>query len=236
MSLLSIADDVLAEAGLIMPSKLIGNADVTARRVLACAKAEAEHLYRAHNWTILAREYEFETEAGEEAYELPADFGRISQKTAWDRAQYWAIRGSVTASQWQRNRGALVSRIAGAREFRLLAGPLAGAILIDPVPTATGQELVYEYTSSYWCESAAGEGQPEWRADTDEFRLDHEVFKLGLLWRVKRANGHPYEDERADAEMELSRAKLADSALEPFQLAPTTAPLWPNVPEGNWGV
>lgn len=235
MSLLSIADDVLAEVGLIMPARLVGNADPTARRVVSAAKSAAEHIYRAHDWSILAREHLFETEADERGYQVPDDWGRATSMTAWDRVTYWQMRGSLTPQQWQFQRSALVASATIQRQFRLQQGPLAAAILIDPVPATTGQELVIEYVSSYWCEDSAGEGQAGWLADTDEFRLDHEVFKLEVLWRVKRANGHPYGDDRQDAEIALRRAKIADVAMESFDTVGRHFTN-PQVPEGSWPV
>ena len=234
MSLLSIATEVCDEIGIIAPPKLVGNADPDARRILACARRGAEALYRAHNWSILAREHEFETEADERNYPVPDDFGRFVTRTAWDRTSYWRMRGSLTPQQWQHQRSAIIAPAGLLRHFRQLIGPLAGSILIDPVPATTGDELVYEYVSSFWAENVDQEGQGVWLADTDEFRLDHELFTLELRWRIKAANGQPYSDERADAEGAIYKAKVADIGMEAFSLTSVPDPLLPNIPEANW--
>ena len=234
MSLLDFAEDVLAEIGLLMPPKLFGSADLTARRVVAAAKAEGQHLYRAHNWSILHREHAFKSVAFEENYAVPDDFGRIQQRTVWDLTTYWALRGSLTPQQWQRADAVMVPLMGLGRYFRLIVGPLAGSILLEPAPTTTGDELIYEYISRDWCEDASGNSQSTWLADTDELRLDHEVFRLGLLWRVKRSVGQAYADERNNAVMALRDARIADMGLEDGNLVSTHIPPLPALPEGSW--
>ena len=199
MTLLSIARDVADEIGILAPDALIGNADLTARRIMACAKAAGEELYRKADWSILQREHVFETVADEENYPVPDDFGRAVQTTAWDRTAYRAIRGRSPRPSGS-GAAPAISGCRHAVHFRLLVGPLAGSILLEPVPTVTGTELIYEYVTNQWAESDVRRGQAGWLADTDEIRLDNELFRRELLWRVKRALGQDYADERNDAE------------------------------------
>lgn len=235
MSLLTICQDVADEIGLLRPSAIVGESDLTARRLLAAAKAEGEGLYRAHDWSILQKEHSFETTASDDNYAVPADFGRIITDTAWDRDAYRKMRGSLSPQQWQFQRSALVSNTAFRRRWRILVGQQTGSVLIDPTPTATGEELVYEYVSKYWCSSSGGTAQATWAADGDLFLIDDELLRAGLLWRMKRSLGQPYADERADAEDLQRKAIVADLAMPIMNMAPPRVP-WPQglIPEGDW--
>ena len=235
MSLLTIAQDVVDEIGLVRPSALVGEVGLTERRLLAAAKAEGEHLYRAHDWSILQKEHVFTTEADDDNYAVPEDFGRLITETVWDREAYRKMRGSLSPQQWQFQRSALVSNTALRRRFRIVVGQQAGSVLIDPVPTAADEELVYEYVSKFWCSSSAGTAKATWSVDSDLFLIDDELFRAGLLWRMKRSLGQVYADERADAEDLLRKAIVADLALPVMNLNPPHVP-WPQglVPEGDW--
>lgn len=234
MGLLTLCQEVADEIGVISPSSIIGNSDQTAKRLLAVANAEGKHLARARDWAILHREYTFETTAGTANYPVPADWLRPLGNTAWDRSTFIRLRGNKSPAQWQVLKSGLVASVGLCRNYRLIAGPLAGSILIDPTPGTTGDTLVIEYISANWAESAVGAGKPSFTDDTDNVRIDEEVFRLGLLWRARRALGFDYIDERADAEHALRMARTADINLPIIELAPSPVVFPANIPEGSW--
>jgi hypothetical protein len=235
MTLLSISQDVLDEIGIIHPPRIFGSEDETARRIRACAKAAGENLYRQHAWSILHREHEFTTLAGEDNYPVPEDFGRPQQDAAWDRTSFRKARAGLTASQWQTRRSALVPMPGLWFHIRWLIGPLAGSALLDPVPGSSGTTLVYEYVSKFFIQDELGVPKAAFTADTDECRLENEIFRRELLWRIKRAFGQAYADERHDAESIVRGLVISDMALEPGNLAPCQVPWpYPNIPEGSW--
>lgn len=235
MSLLTFCQDVADEIGLVRPVSMIGSADVTARRLLQCAKAEGQALYRATDWTILHREYTFETTDGDSNYPVPDDWGRPLGNTAWDRSTLTEMRGSKSPVQWQRLQSSTLAASSFSRDYRIIAGPLAGSILVYPTPSATGDELVIDYISRYWCEDGAGNGKATFTDDSDEMRLDHELFRVGLMWRAKRVLGLDYADDRADYDVLLRSTIVGDMAL-PITNAAGPGRYNPaaNVPEGSW--
>jgi hypothetical protein len=48
---------------------------------------------------------------------------------------------------------------------------------------------VFEYQSTYFCQSSAGADQSAWAADTDVGVLDENLMELGVIWRFKKKNG-----------------------------------------------
>ena len=235
MTLLEISADVLDEIGIFKPSSIFGNPDDTAGRVRSCAKAAGANLYRLHPWSILHREYAFSTVADEDNYPVPEDFGRPLTNTVWDRTSFRQARAGLTPAEWQRRRSGILRATGLSYDVRWLVGPLAGSALLDPAPTATGTELVYEYVSRFYVQDQDGNPKAAFTADTDECRLENEIFRRELLWRLKRAMGQQYADERNDAEAIVRSAIIADYAMEPGDLAPPRVHLpYPNVAEGSW--
>lgn len=237
MTLLTVAQDVADEIAIVRPTMLVGSADVTARRFLQVANAAGNSLARAANWAILHRQYEFTTVADTSNYAVPDDWHRGMGNTAWDRTSFRQMRGNRTPAEWQRLQSGVGATSSFSRSYRLVVGPQAGSIIIEPTPGATGDELVIEYVSSFWCEDALGNGQLRFAADTDNIRIDHELFRMGLLWRAKRALGLDYADERADYDVALRDAVAADLNLRTVNTGgglrydPGSI-----VPEGNWNL
>lgn len=236
MTFLSICRDVADEIGVVAPGFVVGNPDLTAKRLFQVGKAQGQSQARAHNWSILHREHEFETTADEANYAVPEDFYKVlGPGVAWDRTNLRELRGNQTPAEWQRLKSSLVASNSFRRNYRLAAGPLAGSIIIDPTPASTGDELLIEYLSLYWCEDADGNGQATLAADTDEIRLDHELFRLGLLWRAKRVLGLDYMDDRADYDVALRAEIIADTNL-PIVNTAGLRMYRPgaNIPDGSW--
>lgn len=236
MSLLEFCRDVADEIGLVRPSTIVGSNDPTARRMLAVAKAQGVSQARASNWTILQREHEFTTTADTANYAVPDDWYKALGTTAWDRTTFFRMRGNKTPYEWQRLKSSLAVSTSFRRSYRLVVGPQAGSIIIDPTPSATGDTLVIEYLSSYWCEDSNGNGQATWEADTDELRIDEELFRLGLLWRAKRATGLEYADDRADYDVMLRQVIIADMNLPIVNTAGAQMTYQPGltVADGSW--
>ena len=235
MSILTMVQGVMAEQGLARPSVLFSSTDPTALRLQEIAKRNGEALYRAHDWSMLHREYEFTTSDGFDNYAVPGDWGRPVAMTAWDRTTFRRMRGNLSSQQWQRLRSGLSATPGLSFTYRLVVGPLAGSILLDPVPTGAN-ELVIEYVSKYWSETSAGSGQAVLLADTDEIRLSHELYSLGLTWRVRRSFGMPFADERADYEAAVKTSVGNDLNLPIISFGPSRKLPFPNLPEGSWNV
>jgi hypothetical protein len=234
MTILSIAHEVMDELGLARPSILMSASDPNGGRIAAAVNRTGQALLKAHDWSVLHREHELTTQATVDNYAVPDDWSHALANVAWDRTTYWRLRGNLTPGQWQRRRSGLVASPAMRFGYRLVVGPLAGSVLIDPTPTAA-HDLLIEYVSRFWCESADGDGQARLQADTDEVRLDHELFTLGLTWRVKRAYGMPYADERADYEVALKTAIGNDLNMPVVQMGRQPPLPYPNIAEGSWG-
>lgn len=231
--LVDAANDVLDELGLARPSGIIDSSDPNARKVAAAAQRAGQMLWRAHDWSVMHREYEFTTTASVDNYQVPEDWGRTVSNTAWDRTQYWSMRGNLTPSQWQVRRSGLVATAATRFGFRALIGDRQASILLDPVP-AGEYDLVIEYISRYWVENTSQEPFERFESDFHHIRLDGELFTMGLRWNVRKAFGFPYADDRADYEVAVRAAIKNDLRMPMVNVAPDYVLPYPNMPEGSW--
>lgn len=234
MTLLSAVQDALYELGGVdVPDDIVNSTNETARRMLRLAKREGEVLSRAHNWTRLQTEYTFQTSAATANYALPAAFGRYLNGTWWDATNSWRLIGPVTPDEWQSLQNNLVT--VGLDRYWRQKG---GEMYLFPTPTATGDDITYEYQSKYWCESSGGAAQATWAADTDVFRLDERLLIMGLKWRWQAVNGLDYSEEYNEYKAELDQAIARDGGGRDLNMGSGGGGAdWPsNLPETGFGV
>ena len=176
---------------------------------------------------------------GQSDYVLPADYKTPVDNTFWDRSRFWSMRGPLSPQQWQLYKSSVIGRASIQRRFRFRRSPTGGTVLsIDPVPTDNGSQLVFEYVSTGWCQSAGGVFQSSWQADTDVGVIDEYLIRLGLKWRVLRRKGMSYSDELEEYQDEVSKAMSKDGGAAILDLTPNDGLSligpW-NLPETNFG-
>lgn len=236
MSLLTIAQAVAEEVGVNPPSSIIGNNDRTAKQLLRFINREGKILAK-HPWTALQKEHTFTTVASQAAYALPDDFEYMISDTAWDRDNYWRMRGGLSAQQWQVYKSGLVANTATRRRFRIKVTAGVRQFYVDPTPSDTA-DLVFEYVSNAWCTSSDGATfRTAMTGDTDVAILSEELIELGAIWRYLNRKGLQYAEERAEYDRQVEQMLARDRAPGVVTLgSPPNIPEWRmNVPEGNFG-
>lgn len=178
-------------------------------------------------------------------YPLPADFQRPVDNTFWDRTNFWRMRGPLSPQAWQLYKSSVLGSTPSIwRRFRFRGanwksggtGTAGDQVLsIDPQPLAPNADLVYEYVSNGWCQSAGGVLQNSWQADTDTGVLDEYLLQLGLQWRLFQRLGIQYAEQLAEYENEVDKAVAQDGGAPVLRITPVPINLMnPNVPEGSW--
>jgi hypothetical protein len=120
---------------------------------------------------------------GNESYPIPADADHFIQQTGWDRSFRWQLVGPLNAQEWQVLKSG-ISPTGPRLRYRIMDGQ----IFVNPVP-ASLDNLVMEYYSTGWCQSAAGVAQTAWAADTDTPVLQDRLFILGMIARFLNRKG-----------------------------------------------
>lgn len=236
MSLLSVAQAVAEEIGLGAPSSVIGNSDKTAKQLLRLINRTGTLLAKK-NWTILQKEYTFQTVNGTESYSLPSDYDRLLDGSLWDRDQYWQLKGPLNARQWQVYKSGLVATATVRSRFRIKPDTRVNKFFLDPTPSSA-LDMVFEYGSNQWVkDSGNSTGKTAYAVDTDIALLDEALIELGVIYRMLDRKGFAYEEARQDFEREVDRAFAEDGGAPVLNLGPSSSvPLFrANIPEAGFG-
>jgi hypothetical protein len=181
---------------------------------------------------------------GQSDYALPSDFQRPIDNTFWDRTRYWQMRGPQSPQEWQLYKSSQLGNATVERRFRFRSirafGDISPTVYlsIDPLPLDDGAQLVFEYVSNAWCESATGTPQSAWAADTDVGVLDEYLLRLSLKYRLLRKLGLSYAEELSEYESECDKAMATDGGAMTLNLTPrrNTYLLSPwNIPDTGYG-
>ena len=241
MSLLTIIRDAADEIGPLDDiNQVIGNDNKTVKALLrAYIKEGTDLLQEDPAWSTQINEYTFTTQDGVEEYALPEDFQRMINNTAWDRAQFWQIRGGITPQQWQVIRSGLYQTARLSANFRLkqASNKVSKAFYLDPIPGGA-RELVFEYQSKWWVydtNTLARKARPT--DDSDETIFDDELVTRGVVWRFLRMRKLPFATELADYKQYRDRA-IAQDRVPPTLTVneqPWRLPIG-NVPDTGFGI
>lgn len=235
MSLLSVAQAVAEEVGLKSPSTVIGNSDRQVKQLLRLINRSGRILAKK-NWTILQKEYTFSTSNGTASYSLPSDFDRLLDFTAWDRTNYWQLRGPLTPKEWQIKKSALVATATLRSNVRIKPDTRVNKFFVDPTPTSTNT-FVFEYASTQWLsDSGNTAGKTLYAVDTDVALISEELIELDVIWRVLARKGFAYDEEKREAEMQIDKAFAEDGGAQLLDFGGVHIAIAErlNLPEGNF--
>lgn len=171
---------------------------------------------------------------GQDTYTMPTDIDHMIPQTMWDRSFRWQLLGPLSPQEWQVLKSG-ISPTGPRRRFRIFGGNF----VVDPVPSDNNQ-LVYEYYSVNWCQSAAAVSQRAWTKDTDTYLLDDDTMVLGIIWRFRRAKGLDYEAERKEWEDCADRVLARQAGARSLPLNATASGVHllnnSNVPDTGFGM
>lgn len=214
MSLLSVANDVVAEVGFPPFSSVYANTnDQIAQQIVALANRAGKALHRRHPWQKLIKEDYFQLPANATFAELPADFGRIIPDSMFDRNAVRKVDIPTDTSEWQRLKS------DDAWGSTIYARILDSEFTFYNV-TATAS-IYYEYVCANWVNTADENGKAAYAADTDVSLIDEDLITLEVIWRLKKAKGLPdWQIDQADAEREIRKVIGQEQSAKVLRLNP----------------
>lgn len=220
MSLLSICQNV-ARGYTEIPTTIINSTNDTSRKLLTAAQTAGKAIARLpeEGWVDMQVEYTFNTVASQDDYNLPSDFRWLIDGTLWDRANYWELRGPMSPRDWQRVKSSVLGDTdTNRKRFRIRNVSGTTQFSLHPTPDNNTDTLVFEYASKNWCESSGGTGQEEWLADDDVGVIDEYLIELEARWRFLRLLRLDYDEEKAEAEAEISKAAARSGGMKIFTI------------------
>ena len=231
MTLLTIVQNSCDIIGLTRPSVVIASQDQNVRTLLALAQVEGRELLDRYSWPATQIEKTHTSLAAElqgVMTTLAPGFSYITSGTFWDRTLTQPLTGPLSPIEWQ----ALKARTATGPypSYRLFGGKLYAY----PAPAA-GNTWVFEYQSTYFCQSSAGANQSAWAVDTDVGVLDENLMELGIIWRFKKKNGLDYSEDFRSYEQKLANETSRAGGRRVLEMSGIgSAPRGVYVSEGSW--
>jgi len=231
MSLLTIVQNCCDIIGLSRPSAVVGSQDQNVRTLEALAQVEGRELLDRYSWPATQIEKTHTSLAAElqgVMTTLAPGFSYITSGTFWDRTLTQPVTGPLSPIEWQ----ALKARTATGPypSYRLFGGKLYAY----PAPSA-GNTWVFEYQSTYFCQSSSGTNQSAWAADADVGVLDENLMELGIIWRFKKKNGLDYSEDFRSYEQKLANETSRAGGRRVLEMSGIgSAPRGVYVSEGSW--
>lgn len=170
---------------------------------------------------------------GNESYPIPADCDHFITQTGWDRSFRWQLVGPLSPQEWQVLKSG-ISPTGPRLRYRIMGGK----IYVNPVP-ASLDNLVIEYYSTGWCQSATGVAQTGWLADSDTPVLQDRLFILGILARFLNRKGldSTSAQREFDDAVEMAIGRAGSSRVLPLNARAEPPVLLgsSNVPDTGYG-
>lgn len=241
MNVLTIVETALDELGMPYPAALTSTTDPTQRQCKALLYAASRFLRSQRTWAQLKKKHSVTLANGRYQYPLPADYYAALPNTQWDENNDWRLIGPLADSEMtDRTIGldSVTTRIA----YRIFGPDLnpastAGQFKIDPVPTADGAVLSFEYIiKNFFVDSTYTTYAEAISANTDYSLFDDDLMVAEFKWRYLRAKKKDYDQEKADAQAMLDSAVsrwngefkgsfTGRKRLEPYK-----------IPDGSWSI
>jgi len=235
MSLLSIISNACDRLSLTRPTVVATSTDQLIRQLFGLANAEGPALAKRGDWQALTAEWTFITvaQAQQTNTPIPPDLRKFIPGSFFNRTTVRQLVGPVTPQQWE-----LFQARPAAAYVYLAFLERQGEFLITPVPPA-GETIAYQYISTNWAMSSAGQGKTSFTSDDDTSFLDEELITLGIQWRFKQAKGLDYGEDLTNYERAVSSALGEDGGASILNIGgpiPILPPERANLPEGGFGL
>lgn len=218
MTILSIVQRASAKIGIERPTSLFSSTEREHFELAETANDAARFIAERQDWQEIKRQVTITGNGETDAFDLPHDYDRMPKRqSVWTSRLECALEGPVDHDVWL---GRLTQDIAvGLGSWTLLGGQIA----FYPVLT-DGETASYYYISGYYATDAAGERKAAFTADDDEFILDDELLRLGIIWLWKRDKGLPFEAAMADFMSLLDRKASDDRGARLMRMSRMTMP------------
>jgi hypothetical protein len=166
------------------------------------------------------------------AYDLPADFETITNRTQWDKSKHWEMLGPEDAQQWQWLKSGYISTGPRVR-WRILDNQFQ----IWPVMN-TEEYLGWEYRSKGWARAADGAIKNSFTADTDTTVFDDRIMVLATKLKYFQVKSFDTTALLQDYQRYLTIAKANDKGAPNLSFAPYPSKVligYANIPDTGYG-
>lgn len=218
MSLLTVFQQACTSGiALEKPSAVYGSTTREHIELANIANEMAAMIAASHEWQILNKIAVITGDGTTEDFAPPSDFDRML-----DKSQLWSTSLETPLSPIS-DRDQWLELDIKSFDFVINAWIIyAGEIHIKPA-LSTGVQVKYFYQSNLWGLNGATPIS-EFTADTNTFRIDERLLKLGIIWKWREMKGLPYAEDLATYERLLAKLAMRDKGSRIIRLGKAVLP------------
>ena len=233
MSLLTICQNVIAEVGFgSRPSSIVGNSDALAQQCLVLAKRSIQDISSQHDWANNTVYGLLVSGDGSDVYELNSQIKYIVGDSIWDATNQRKVK-YVAPEVF-----AAIENTAGGgtltpRTFTLNNTGASGKSFWFNEAVASGTSIYgFYHVDQSVLNADALSGHENFETDADTVRAFSEhLVELNLKWRLKRAKGFAYDEERDEYDRQLAIEIARDKPVTNINFSMMNSGLsMPNLP------
>lgn len=204
----TICKRVLSAIGLPVPASIAGSTDQMSVQMWSLLTELGQELLNAHQWQFKTKTFTLTTIPGVTVYDLPVDFVRFIDDTAWNRTARLPLVGPMTEQQW----ALLVARQLGGTTFQLQYRINNNQVELYYSPSDPNT-LAMTYVSRGWVRDSTDTTmfKDTMEQDADICLYDPRLIVAMLRFRFRRAKGFNTTDLEQEYNTALEDAKNADS-------------------------
>ena len=195
MSVLSAIQYACSFIGVSVPDAVMASTVREHVELKAITNDVASTISKAHTWQLLKTLATLTGDGTTEDFSLPTDYDWMPDTSEiWSSDNDRPLCKVVDENVWLSHIEQGLDPVPG--EWIIYGGQLH----IRSAP-GSGITCRYFYQSNLYVDPAAGANTNVFATDTDNFRLDERLLKLGIIYRWKQAKGQPYAQEMDDYEV-----------------------------------
>jgi len=200
MTILSVIQSAATVIGMDVPSVVAASTNREHVEMVALANEMAGRIATAYDWQELSRVHTISGDGASEAFSLPSDYGHMTEGAqVWSSTLITPFSRISDVNEW-------LGLEVQAFDFVINAWIIFGNEIHIKPAIPTGETAKFFYQSTLCVAPATGDNKTSFTADTDTFRLDETLLKLGIIWQWKANKGQQYAEDMAN--FEERKAKL----------------------------
>lgn len=204
MTILSVFQSVAPVIGIEVPSAVMASTEREHVELASLANEMAGRIARGHDWQRFSTVATLTGDGSSTAFDLPSDYDRMQ-----DESRVWSssIEGPLThiksLDEW-------LGLDVHVYDLVINAWIIYGGQMHIRPAMASGVTAKFFYQSNLIVAPGSGDNKVAFTSDTDSYRLDEQLLKLGIIWQWKANKGQAYAEDMANYEQLLSRRAAKD--------------------------
>lgn len=212
MTVLAVIQRVSSKIGVRRPETLFASAEREHEELADAVNETAIYIAKAHEWNTLKRQTVYTGNGTTDAFPLPDDYDRMPvDQRVWTSELEVPLIGPMAHDDWMQLLVRDYATVIGS--WTLLGGEMVFYPVLDAAETAR-----FYYQSRYLVSDSLGATKERFTADTDTFRLDEDLLRLGLVFQWKMNKGRDYGEDMASFEFRLAQEISRDRGSRDLRL------------------